>query len=193
MARPVKISPRFTEDAWRRINFSTEDGWRRAIGVVEDRIEGRWLKWVDQIIQGSYSGFAVLVLDCVVLESIWGFQNGKAVPHRHEREVYREILSSRRFRWSEAVSDDFRGFVRNGLMHDAETRGLWLVEATIPKGTIVKRDVAGGGYVLNRTKFHKAVRGTFQDWLDTLRAGDVDSRLNMRKRMDEIIAKHYAT
>jgi hypothetical protein len=192
MARPVKISPRFADDDWRRINFSTEDGWRQAIGVVEDRIEGRWLKWVDQIIQGSYSGFAVLVLDCVVLESIWGFQNGKAVPHGHEREVYREILSSRRFRWSEAVSDDFREFVRNGLMHDAETRGLWLVEATSPNGAIISGDAAGG-YVLNRTEFHKAVRGTFQDWLDTLRKGDKTLHNNMRKRMDEIIAKHYAT
>lgn len=150
------------------------------------------MKWVDQIIQGDYSGFAVLALDCVVIESIWGFQKGKAVPHRRERDVYREILSGRRFKWSEEVSDNFREFVRNGLMHDAETRGLWLVEATIPKEAIVRGD-AGSGYVLNRTEFHKAVRGTLQDWLDSLRTGDKDLRINMRKRMDEIIARHYAT
>jgi len=187
----MRLSPRFTDKDWKGINFSMEDGWQQAVAIVEDRIEGRWLRWVDGIVSSQFSGFAVLALDCIVLESLWGFANGKAVPKRHEREVYRKMLSGRRFRWPDAQIDDFREFVRNGLMHDAETRNRWLVEMTIPRNRIAEQNAAGD-YVINRSKFHRAVRGTFEDWLHGLRSGDGGLRRNMRARMDEIIAKHYA-
>jgi hypothetical protein len=47
------------------------------------------------------------------------------------------------------------------------------------------------GYVINRTKFHKAVISTFEDWIAELRGGERTLREKMRLRMDEIITKHY--
>lgn len=49
-----------------------------------------------------------------------------------------------------------------------------------------------GGYILNRTKFHEALSATFDEWIADLRNGDVALRANMRKRMNDIIHKHYA-
>lgn len=186
----MRLSPRFTEKDWKAA-FQGAEHWDKAIDIVRDRIEGRWLKCVDEIVTFRFSGFAVLALDCIVLESIWGFKNGKAVPKRQEREVYREMLSGRRFGWSDTQSDNFREFVRNGLMHDAETRKRWIVEATIPRDCIAEQNAAGD-YVINRSKFHKAVRDTFEDWLRMLHSGDRRLQKNMRTRMDEIITKHYA-
>ena len=148
----MRLSPRFCDKDWKGINFTTEDGWRQAVAIVEDRIEGRWLRWVDQIVSCQFSGFAVLAIDCIVLESLWGFANGKAVPKRHEREVYREMLSGRRFGWPQVQIDDFRLFVRNGLMHDAETRNRWLVEMTTPRNSIAAQNAAGD-YNINRSSF----------------------------------------
>jgi hypothetical protein len=117
--------------------------------------------------------------------------NGKAVPKGQEPQTYWDILSSPRFGSTKAQSEDFRQFVRNGVIHDAETRKGWLVEKTVPRDAITKKN-SHGDYVLNRTKFHKALEATFGDWIAKLRAGDADLRKKMRARMDQIIAKHYA-
>jgi hypothetical protein len=85
-----------------------------------------------KLADATYSGFAVIALDRVVLESLWGFRKGKSIPQRQEQHVYRNILMGPSFGWTQALADDFRTFVRNGLMHDAETRKGWLIEKTIP-------------------------------------------------------------
>jgi hypothetical protein len=182
------ISPRYTDRQWDTA-FAGGGDWDRAIDIVEDRIRGRWLDAADRLVNERYSGFALLAIDCIVLESLWGFMNGKAVPRRREQQVYRDILTGPRFAWTEALSEDFRQFVRNGVIHDAETRKGWLVSKAIPP-SVVPRLERDGGYRLNRTKFHAALKATFADWISKLRAGDADLREKMRNRMNEIIGSH---
>ena len=185
----MNLSPRYTEKQWKSA-FDAGD-WNMAIDIVADRIRGRWLDAADKLIDEPYSGFAIVALDCIILESLWSFKNGKPVPQGRERQVYRDILMGPTFCWKEAESDSFREFVRNGIMHDAETRRGWLVEKTVPWNAIAKKD-KDGNYVLNRTKFHKAMTAVFEEWLRSLRAGDPTLRKNMAERMNQIIAKHYA-
>jgi len=170
--------------------LKTESGWQKAIDIAEDRIRGRWLRWADRIADEQYAGFAVLALDCIVLESLWGFKEGKPVPKRSERQVYRDLLTGPNFGFTEKQSDAFREFVRNGLMHDAETRGRWRIEKTIPKGTIIERNTHGD-YVINRSRFHHAVTAAVDDWIRTARNGDATLRENIKKRIEQIIATHY--
>jgi len=188
----VNISPQYTDNDW-EIAFQKGPDWDKAIAIVEDRIEGRWLRWVDEIAPFRFSGFAVLALDCIVLESLWGFMNGKSLPKGQERDVYRNILKGSRFGWTDKQCDDFREFVRNGLMHDAETRKGWRVEKSIPRYSIIDQS-KHGGYRINRTMFHEALKAAVADWIKELRRGqDSDLRENMRHRMDQIIKIHNAT
>ena len=168
--------------------FAAQPDWDKAINIVQDRVEGRWLRWSDKLCDEQGSGFAVLALDCITLESLWGFIHGRPVPKGDGEGVYRDMLARAEFGWTHHESDDFRRFVRNGLMHDAETRSNWMVEMTVPRSVIMERS-AGGQYRINRTKFHKAVRATFEDWMVRLRAGDTSLRKNMRLRMDDIVTK----
>lgn len=184
----MKLSPNYTEKQWRTA-FDGREDWQLAISIVEDRIQGRWLDAADRLAGEKHSGFAILALDCIVLESLWGFMNGKAVPPRRERQVYRKILTDPRFGWTAALSDSFREYVRNGIIHDAETRRGWLIGRTTPSG-VVPQPVKTGGYRLNRTKFHQALKGTFNDWIADLRAGDIDLRSKMRSRMNQIVDRH---
>jgi len=184
----MKISPRYTERQWRAA-FAGSENWDAAINIVEDRIRGRWLDPAGRLLRDRHSGFAILVLDCVVLESLWGFMNGKAIPRGREDQVYRDILTGPRFRWTAALSDSFRLFVRNGVVHDAETRNGWLVGRTTPP-TVVPQPDKAGGYRLNRTRFHRALQETFGDWIAELRAGDAGLRNKMRNRMNQIVARH---
>ena len=187
----MKLSPRFTEKQWNTA-FDGREDWDTAIDIVADRVKGRWLDAAGRLIDEPHSGFAILALDCIVLESLWGFMNGRAVPRGGERQVYRAVLMSPGFGWTETQSDSFRELVRNGIIHDAETRSRWLVERTVPR-TVVPQVNKEGDYVLNRTKFHGALVRVFEDWIAGLRAGDVVLRGRMRQRMDQIIAKHYVT
>jgi len=185
----MNLSPRYSEEQWKAA-FDLLEDWDRAITIVEDRIRGRWFDAADRLLEAPHSGFAIIVLDCIVLESLWGFRNGKSVPRHGERQIYRDVLTGPCFGWSVTLADDFREFVRNGLMHDAETRRGWLVEKTVPHSVVPKKK-KDGHYVLNRTMFHQALSQTFEDWISELRSGDLTLRKNMRDRMNQIIAKHY--
>jgi hypothetical protein len=186
---PLSLSPRYTEKHWNDA-FDGREDWDTAINIVEDRIRGRWLDAADQLLSEPHSGFAIVALDCIVLESLWGFMNGVAVPQRQEKQAYRDVLAGPTFGWSTELSDAFRQLVRNGIMHDAETRSRWLIKKTVPRTEVVQRD-KNGDYALNRTKFHSALEAAFEGWLAALRAGDVTLRKNMRRRMDAVIARHY--
>lgn len=153
----MKLSPKYKEEQWTTAFDNGREEWDTAINIVEDRIRGRWLDSAERLLDEPYSGFAILALDCIVLESLWSFMNGKAVPIRAGKQVYRDILKGPSFGWTDLQSEDFRELVRNGIMHDAETRNRWLVEKTVPRDVILRRN-KNGDYQLNRTKFHGALR-----------------------------------
>jgi hypothetical protein len=188
--RSLRLSPRYTEQHWKEAFDGCED-WDAAINIVEDRIKGRWLDAAEYLLDEPHSGFAIIALDCIVLESLWGFMNGKAVPHGKEKQVYQEILTGKAFGLSAELSEKFRDLVRNGIMHDAETRNRWLIEKTVPRDTIAQQG-KNGDYVLNRTKFHGSLTVAFDVWVGKLRKGDAALRGKMRDRMNGIIEKHHA-
>ena len=187
----MMVSPHYTEMQWNAAFDDGREDWDKAIKIVEDRIRGRWLDAVERLLDEPHSGFAILALDSIVLESMWGFMNGKAFPKGRERQAYQDILTGPRFGWTASQSEGFRTLVRNSIMHDAETRNRWLVEKTIPRDVILRKN-DNGDYKLNRTKFHGALRAAFEDWIAKLRDDDSGLRAKMRKRMDQIIAIHYA-
>ncbi len=68
----MRLSPRFTKKDWQPA-FDVGD-WGAAIDIVEDRIRGRWLDAARLLLDDPRTGlgFAILALDCVIIESMWG-------------------------------------------------------------------------------------------------------------------------
>jgi hypothetical protein len=187
---PIRLSPRFTEVDWREA-FEGGERWDKAIDIVEDRIRGRWLRAGDILIREIEPGLglAVLALDCVVIESMWGFMNGKPSPKKAQ-PVYREILGRPPFGFCSDQSDGFLANVRHGTIHDAETRARWIVAKASPPDAILRLN-EHGGYTINRTRFHLALNELFGAWITELRNGDTALRSKMRERMNQIIKRHY--
>jgi hypothetical protein len=106
--RPLYLSPRFAEKDWRTAFDGFKD-WNAAVDIVEDRIKGRWLDAADRLLDEPYSGFAILALDCIVIESMWGFMNGEPAPSSREgaKQVYRFILKRSSFGFTNPQSDGF--------------------------------------------------------------------------------------
>src|SRR5215469_11978134 len=85
----LMLSPRYNEKDWNDA-FNGREAWDTAINIVKDRIKGRWLDHADRLLDEDHSGFAILALDCIVLESLGGRMNGNAVPMGGEQRVYRD-------------------------------------------------------------------------------------------------------
>ena len=87
-SRPLWLSPSYTEKDWDDAFDGCED-WDTAINIVEDRIKGRWLDVVDELLRVPHSGFAILALDFIVIEALWSFRNGRAAPNRLGNRITR--------------------------------------------------------------------------------------------------------
>lgn len=185
----IRISPRYWLSDWQGLNFEVEADWQKAIDIVEDRIKGRFVRWIDQIVDEDFSGFVVVALDCLLLETLYGFQQGQST--RDTQRLYAHFLtSSMRFGFDQPTATFFYKDVRCGIVHDTETRRGWIIRWD-PQEHIVEKD-KDGNFIMNRSMFHAAIKGELDDWLERLRNGDTDAREKMKKRMQDIIAIHFA-
>ncbi len=143
--------------------FSTEQEWLKAIDIVEDRIHGRFVAPIHKLIPEEFSGFAIIALDCLLIESLNGFKEGRASKGNCEEYVV-FLASSPHFKheFSADVASEFCRSVRNGLIHDSETRHQWFIEKTKPSDRILGHDHLGN-YVLNRNHFHVALEAELND------------------------------
>ena len=186
----IFISPRYRLSNWQRLTFQSEEDWLTAVDIAEDRIKGRFVKWIDEIADEWYSGFAALALDCLLIETLVAFQAGHRT--RDTETAYVSLLTgSKHFFLDEDTARSFYENVRNGILHDAETRRKWIIRKREPRNKIVEKD-SQGNFMLNRTMFHNALKAELDDWVSRMKMGDQTAREKMRVRMQEIVAIHFA-
>lgn len=105
-----KISPKYTFKAWNALqldpkNHGAED-WKRAIAILKDRIEGRFLAPADTLIAAEDGkteatfGFAILALDFLIIETIEGFRQGLKNHNGQSQALFRSFLGD----WPEFVT-----------------------------------------------------------------------------------------
>jgi hypothetical protein len=73
----MKLSPKYSLDDWNRA-FEGAPDWEKAIDIVEDRIQGRFIRWIDPMLRQEFAGFAIVALDCLLLETLHGFRAGNS-------------------------------------------------------------------------------------------------------------------
>lgn len=180
----------WTIDDWKKIDFSQEAGWQKAIDIFEDRIRGRFLDVIERIEAVNGSGFAVMALDCLLIETLQQFWEGKAeTPDRMSGEYFRRFLTRTSFYldFDRQKAKLFFDQIRCGILHQAEVKGSSKIQT---KGEIPLVSLDGsGGLLINRRKFHERMEKVFQEYLDALRKSDPPDeplRQNFRDKMDAI-------
>ena len=89
--------------------------------------------------------------------------------------------------FSEDLAKEFCIGIRNGIMHQAETRG-WVIWRNEPKGKILAPE--NGGFALNRTMFRGAVREVFDEYIGSLRKPENrELRERFKERMNRLCKK----
>lgn len=85
------------------------------------------------------------------------------------------------------IATQFVRGVRNGILHEAETRG-WVIWRVEPPGRIVER--RGDRYLLNRSEFYRALKCEFEKYIQELRdPANSSRRLRFVKKMEDIASE----
>jgi hypothetical protein len=193
---PLRIAPKagggtWTVEDWNPIkNFATEDDWQKAITIFECRIRGRYLNIVEAIERYEFAGFAVMALDCLLIETLQQFYDGVRRTKGTIRSAFCRFLTQSSFKsyFDRESAAKFYEYIRNGILHQAEIKGssrIW-----IRKDTPLVRDAPdGNGLIINRHLFHQQLMYEFQDYVSRLRKcdpSDDELRHNFRAKMDAI-------
>lgn len=191
MTKPMRISPHFTVDDYRSLAFSTEEEWQKAIKIFEDRIRGRFLRVIEFIECYEYSGFAVLALDCLLIETLQQFHEGvPKTPIRKSKEYFVRFLTETSFGkfFNRNLANMFYEQIRCGILHQAEIKdsSRVLIRPQVPLVSLADN---GKGLIVNRGLFHRQLIKEFKDYLSRLQKNnppDEKLRRNFKRKMDYV-------
>jgi len=178
-----------------------EADWQRAIDIFEDRLRGRYFNYIEVLLNFEYragdyhAGFAITALDCLIVESLQQFYDGRDASQDGSKKSFKRFLTSTSFgdkeRFGTDISDGsladlFYDQIRCGILHQAEVKTDSRIVST--KAKLIARE--GNGVVVNRRKFHSQLVQEFENYVIRLREpkmqDDHTLRDNFRQKMDYI-------
>jgi len=183
----------WTRDDWKALDFSIEKDWQIAIDIFEDRIRSRFLDVVEVFQTMRFSGFAVIAIDCLLIETLQQFYEGKAeTPRGKSEEYFRKFLTQTSFNkfFDDEMAKRFYLQIRNGVLHQAEVKAssrVWLRKGT----PLVQYAEDRNGLLIHRKKFHNQLVREFKDYVSRLRVTNplnADLREKFKTKMDVICA-----
>lgn len=185
----MRISPKYTSSDWLELKFDQETDWPVAIRIFRDRIEGRFLRYIRKIASYNFSGFAVMALDCLLIETLQQFYEGaKETPVKKSGAYFVKFFTSGIFKecFTEEIAKIFYSDVRNGILHQAEIKrnSKISIKRLYP---VVSLSNGKTAITVNRRLFHSSLLEEYDAYLRRL-ANPEEKKLrnNFRKKMNYI-------
>lgn len=183
----LRISPRFTSADWYSIDRHSKSGWEQAAKILEDRLNGRFFRYASNCLKSPHSGFVVLSIDSLLLETLQQFREGIIDGTGQSESMVTKFLAGKRFQpaFNEDARKAYYKDIRCGLLHQAEAKQMWLIRRG--QDSILRPSLNGEGYVIDVRLFHKALKASMKDYLRDLVRPENDSlRSNLWKKMNHI-------
>ena len=194
--------PAFTIKDWHDVRGRMrsdryDEDWRRAIDAFQRRFTERFVRPVEAILERDTSGipegrgFAVLALDCLLLESLYGYRKGRHTKWGSTSEALEKVLLEEPFQKDFGRNDlaaRFGRAVRNGILHDGETRDGWIVRKSYRSDAPIVEERDGMTWIY-RNEFHRAVTAYITAYFDRLRHDNAEAtalRENFKCRVNEL-------
>ena len=197
----LEIAPGYTVCCWKNLSLDPDQpnsqDWKKALEIFDARIRCRFLDPADALIayEANYSrkkfGFAILAIDCLVIETLQGIREGEINHYNKSKRLFINFLKqwsvfrdctrdqSKHERCAELIYEGYRC----ALHHSGSTDGALRVGVTGPTFAF-KNDHE---VTINRTCLHNNLKDEFDAYLADLRALDKrDLRCNFKKKMDAI-------
>lgn len=189
----LRISPRYTSDDWSRLRCSEQEDWSEAAEILKDRLDGRFLRYVGNCLRSPHSGFIVLSIDSLLVETLQQFREGVIDGHGKSKKLVTAFLEGRRFQpeFDKTARDAYYSDIRCGLLHQAEAKKMWLIRRGEPQ--MLHSLPGGNGYIIDVRLFHQAVRSSFGDYLrEIVRPENEKLRDNLWTKMNHICSVRTA-
>jgi hypothetical protein len=213
----VQICRGFTIEQWmalgRRLDKGDAAAWLVAVEVFERRIRERFLSSIEALLQADSGiaadvevtpgapadgsslpatpavvpGFAIVALSCLLIETLQSFFVAASTDTQGQFKAFLQRASFGGAFSNSSVAESFSRGVRNGILHEGETRGwvLWRAEPVVGLVQLLP----GGRYALNRTAFYHAVKREFEEYCAELKQGNVELRRCLRIQMEDMLSK----
>ena len=184
----MKISKNYSARDWKALSFTDEADWQTAIDMFADRIETRFLEFIRLIERKEHSGFVVMALDCLLIETLEQFHNGvPKTPARQSENYFVNFLTRLSFGsfFNQTLAERFYRQIRCGILHQAEITGDSRI--FIGKSVPLVKPSEHNGLIINRKMFHTQLVKEFNDYVSRLRNSDPPDqklRANFKKKMD---------
>lgn len=143
----IYLSPRYKKDDYRKLNLtinSDETCWSNAVDILSDRIDGRFLSQIETLSDDINSnGFAIMALNCLLVETMLQFEIGKNSTPDFNRDQYSNFLLVAFPEAFDSIDSAVRFYrdIRCGILHSAQTKGR--SKLTCDDSYIVRNDGLG--------------------------------------------------
>ena len=165
----MRISPRYTTEHWKAIDFNTEHGWQKAVTILDDRLRGRFFAPI-RLIENEYgAGFAILALHSLLIETLQQFREGTIDTPRGKGEKYFiKFLTETSFNkyFNSDLAAQFYDVIRCGVLHQGEVKGNSVVRCDVP---LVRWTKDKNGLEINRRLLNAKFEKVFDEYLAQLR------------------------
>src|SRR5688572_27978814 len=118
---------------WKKLNLNDPSDWEQAVSIFEKRIRDRFANAIDFLIADDEAvdnpnerrwGFAILALDCLLIETLEAFRQGLTDTTGKSRALFVSFLTSRsafrKFFSNSDLATRFYKEFRCGLHHNAQ-------------------------------------------------------------------------
>jgi hypothetical protein len=166
------------------------------VEIFQDRMEGRFFKPIRLIandcVIGEFSGFSILALDCLIIETLNQFYSGlDETEGLHKMAFWKFFKNSDFFKghFSRKKAFTFYSHYRCGILHQAQTKKKSVVR--IDQSTMIQsvgKDISEG-LIVDRALFHKALEQEILSYMERLKRGgneNCELRANFIKKMNII-------
>lgn len=197
----MEIAPYFRASDWRQLKLDNSTAitadWKTAIDAFESRIKVRFFDPVHVLIDAEKDkmpkrfGFAILAIDCLLIETLQAFYDGIVDHNRKSQELFTAFLR----RWDtfkksiapseiESSAKLFYIDIRCALHHSGATGPNCRVTIFGEPVTIIGNEIK-----INRTKLHAELEKAFMQYLSQLRdPANSALREKFKSKMDAICA-----
>jgi hypothetical protein len=185
-----KISKKYKNTDWNNLNLTDDlsNRWEQGIEIIKDRFESRFFTHIDKIKGDKFSGFVIMSIDCLIVETLMQFYLGLKETQTPQSKAFQYF-----FRNSPHFQSDFKTNImcqifynhfRCGLLHQAETKQKSRIKIRQTKLLCLVNDSnINDGLIIDREQFHAKLLLEFKDYIKKLEDNKTNFRgENLRKK-----------
>ena len=177
--KTFKISKKYTNQNWIELGLVDQTGtnWISAVDIIKDRFESRFFNQIDKFEHDEFSGFVIMSIDCLLIETLMQFYLGtESTDKTYPRENWKAFKDF--FKQSRYFKDDFKTnkicqifyqHFRCGLLHQAQTKlesRIKIYQSELLE--YADADDISKGLIIDRAVFHKKLKSEFDDYIKKL-------------------------